>query len=145
MTVIETRDSTPDRLVVETVIDAPPNRVWRAFVDANDLGTWWAQEAEVEPHVGGTILARWPAMDWTMRGTYTELEAPTVVAFTWTWDHEPDTPERLVRITLVRAGGGTHLTLSHGEYGPSDALERTGHLDGWRHFLSELNGYVTSR
>ena len=136
--VVETQSSTAERLEVSAVIDRPPATVWKAFTNAEALATWWPHEAAADPVVGGEIVARWPAMDWTMRGRYTELEPHDVVAFTWSWDHEPDTPDRLVRIALTPEAGGTRITLTQGDYGPNDTEERTGHLDGWRQFLPRL-------
>ncbi|MGI9529292.1 MAG: SRPBCC family protein [Acidimicrobiia bacterium] len=136
--VIETAASTPERLEVSTVIDRPQPAVWEAFTNAEALATWWSQEATVDPVVGGEIIARWPSLEWTMRGRYTELEPHDVVAFTWSWDHEPDTPERQVRIVLSPDAAGTRLTLTHGDYSPTDAEERSGHLEGWKNFLPSL-------
>ncbi len=136
--VVETQASTAERLEISAVIDRSPATVWKAFTDAETLATRWSQEATVDPVVGGEIVARWPAMDWTMRGRYTELTPHDAVAFTWSWDHDPDIPERHVRIVLIPEAGGTRITLTHGDYGPNDTAERTGHLEGWLNFLPAL-------
>lgn len=136
--VVETAASSPHRLEVSAAIDRSPATIWEAFTNAEALATWWSQEAIVDPVVGGEIIASWPSMDWTMRGRYTELVPHDLVAFTWSWDHEPDTPERLVQVTLEPVGGGTVVTLNHGDYGGDDLEERTQHLEGWHHFLPKL-------
>jgi uncharacterized protein YndB with AHSA1/START domain len=138
----ETSRSTPARIELEMIVDAAPEPVWRAFVDAELLTLWWAQEADCDPVPGGVLEARWPTMGWTMRGTYLELDPPRTVAFTWSWDHEPDTPVRTVRVSLAPHGDGTRLTLTHGDYSASDAEERRGHLEGWQHFLPKLAAAV---
>ena len=140
MTVKEAPDSTPERLVVETTYDRPPLDVWRAFVDEHLIAQWWADEASTDPRVGGEIVASWPAMDWTMRGTFTDLRPGQRVAFTWSWDHESDTPERLVTVVLAPHDGGTLLTLTHGDYAAGDTDERDGHLAGWKNFLPAIAG-----
>lgn len=76
-------------------------------------------------------------MGWTMRGTYTEIGADTV-GFTWSWDHEPDAPARSVRVTTATENDHTLVTITHGDYGPDDAGERQGHIDGWTYFLPRL-------
>lgn len=130
--------STPANLAVAGTVGADPPAVWEAFVDPEALTAWWADEAVTEPVVGGRIEARWPRMGWKMRGRYTELDPGRAVSFTWSWDHEPDQPERSVRVTLAATDGGTHLSLSHGAYGPDDEDERSSHLAGWLHFLPRL-------
>ncbi len=36
-------------LVIERVFDAPVERVWRAWTDAQELGKWWGPEGFVSP------------------------------------------------------------------------------------------------
>lgn len=136
---LETANSTAERLEIVDVVAASPESIWAAFTDAEGLTSWWPEEATTEAIVGGKIIAVWPSMGWTMRGRYTELEPDRVVAFTWSWDHEPDTPERTVRVTLEPLAAGTSLTLSHGDYSLTDRDERAGHLEGWKHFLPRLD------
>ena len=118
--------------------------MWRGFVDPDVLTQWWAEEATADAVVGGRLEARWPGMGWTMRGEYTELDPGRAVAFTWSWDHEPDVPVRRVRVSLTPSGAGTELTITHGDYGPGEAEERTSHLDGWLHFLPRLAALATT-
>ena len=139
----ETSASTPERLEVDMIVDADPTSVWHALTDANGLASWWADEAEVDASVGGSIEARWPSMGWIMRGTYRAVDPGRMVEFTWSWDHEPEIPVRVVQIELSPVDSSTHLVLRHGEYGPGDAAERAAHLAGWEHFLPRLASSVT--
>ena len=43
----------------ETLIDAPPERVWRALTEARELERWFPLEAEVEPGPEGRIWMGW--------------------------------------------------------------------------------------
>ena len=138
--VVETAASTAERLEVSLLIDRSRAEIWEAFTNADALSTWWTQEATVVAEIGGELIARWPSMGWTMRGRYTELAPHEAVAFTWSWDHEPDTPERSVRIVLAPEAGTTRLTLTHGAYGLNDIDERASHLEGWQHFLPLIAG-----
>ena len=133
------------------------------------LTRWWPSVAEVDPREGGSYQLSWPNMQWSLRGTYSEVSAPPArsdeaadvipvaddrasdsatprgggaLAFFWKWDHEPDAPTRDVAIRIDPMGQGTRLLLEHGTYGESaDELEvRKGHEEGWRHFLGQLSG-----
>ncbi len=46
-------DSSP--LVAETVVDAPPGRVWKAFTDPNEMTKWMVAHAEMDLKVGGLM------------------------------------------------------------------------------------------
>ncbi len=135
---LETDGSTVQRMRIRGVVGASPEDVFDAFVRADRITQWWGDEAALDPVVGGAYEVRWPAMEWTVRGTYTEVAPGEALAFTWSWDHEPDTPERTVRITFRMAEDGTELTLSHGDYAATDTEERQSHLEGWQHFLPRL-------
>jgi uncharacterized protein YndB with AHSA1/START domain len=134
----ETADSSAGWLELSGIVDASPHDVYAAFIDPDLIVRWWSEEATTDPVVGGAIEARWPSTSWAMRGVYTELDPGRTVSFTWKWDHEPDTPERTVRVQLDAADGGTRITLAHGAYQSGEAEDRQGHLEGWQHFLPRL-------
>ncbi len=135
---VETSASSAARLELSGEVPGTPDDAYAAFVDPGRITSWWPDEAEIDARVGGTYILQWPAMEWTLRGVYTKLDPGGVVAFTWSWDHEPDVPERTVRVELSAADDGTRIVLTHGEYTPEDAEERQGHLDGWQFFLGRL-------
>src|SRR6185295_13980050 len=43
----------------EIVIDAPPEAVWKAISDAEELTRWFVDEASIEPRVGGMFTFSW--------------------------------------------------------------------------------------
>lgn len=47
----------------EIEIDAPPEAVWRALTDADELTRWYAPQASVTPGQGGTIRLAWGEAD----------------------------------------------------------------------------------
>lgn len=135
----ETSDSTPAVLRLVAVLPArTPRQAYLQATEPSWITRWWAQEAETDVRPGGDYTFSWPAMGWTLRGTYTVVDAPDRLAFTWNWDHEPDVPERTVTMTFTPDGDDTRLLLTHGTYGADDAEERQGHVDGWKHFLGKL-------
>ena len=136
---VETSESSARQLQLSGILQgANSEDVYWSFVDPDRICRWWADEAEADPVVDGRLIVRWPTMGWTMRGRYTDLVPNRVVAFTWSWDHEPDTPVRTVSIRIEADAAGARLTLNHGDYGPEEAEERNSHLEGWLFFLSRL-------
>ena len=102
---------------------------------------WWPSAAEIDLQVGGSYHFSWPQMDWHLRGMYQAAEANQFLAFTWKWDHEPDLPARDVNVVFhADQNGGSSLVIVHGFYSESeqDQTDRQGHIDGWMHFLGEL-------
>ncbi len=135
--------SDPDRLVLTGEFPQfSPQRLFEYWTHPVLLTLWWPPEADVEPQVGGAYHLAWPRQDWHLRGHYTVFGPGQALAFTWAWDHEPDTPQRTVTLAFVPmlGGGGTRLTITHGPYTDSarDQQDRQSHLEGWQAFCSQL-------
>jgi uncharacterized protein YndB with AHSA1/START domain len=124
------------------MVGMTPAQAWRAWTDAAQLTRWWPPDAELDVRVGGEYRLSWPRMNWHLRGRYTMVEPGRTLEFTWTWDHEPERPERLVTVDFeaLAGGTGTRLTITHGPYGEgeAEAEDRQGHVDGWTQFLGRL-------
>lgn len=129
-----------DTLVLSGDFPAPPETVFRFWTEPALLTQWWASDAEIEPREGGAYLFSWPQMDWRLRGRYLAFDPNRRIAFTWAWDHEPDTPERRVEVHFDPAGDGTRVTITHGPYGASsgEQEDRQSHLEGWQYFAGRL-------
>lgn len=140
-TPIEQLTSTEDRVLITA--DFPnrtPQALFDLFTKAELLVQWWPQQAEVDLRVGGGYHLAWPEMDWHLRGTYTVVEAPDLLGFSWHWDHTPELPVRDVTLFITPEGSGSRLLVMHGFYDNTepDQADRQGHLDGWLHFLAVL-------
>ena len=48
-----------DRIEREVVIAAPPERVWEIITQAEHVGTWFGDSAEIDLRPGGTMVLRW--------------------------------------------------------------------------------------
>ena len=133
-----------DNVSVEVTrrLPAPPDTVFDAWFDPENLGRWLfataegrMERVEVDPRVGGRFeiderrggeLAR----HW---GTYVEIDRPRRLAFDFGTSFEA-TPTR-VTVTIVPDGEGSLLTLRH-EGVWSDWEDRTRH--GWDMILGNL-------
>ncbi len=137
--IFEAPDSSPARLRVSGILTGVSStQTYTAFTSASLITMWWSETATVDARVGGHIELGWPEMDWTLRGRYLELTPDRAVSFTWKWDHAPELADRIVTIQLTQDGDDTQIVLDHGDYGPDDDEERSGHLAGWQHFLPRI-------
>jgi uncharacterized protein YndB with AHSA1/START domain len=91
----------------EIVLDAPPDEVWEALTDPEQLEEWFANDVEFDLERGGTF--RWN--DGEVRHALVEeVEAERRLAIRW-WDPAgPDESE--VTFTLVAVPTGTRLIVT---------------------------------
>jgi uncharacterized protein YndB with AHSA1/START domain len=130
-----------DRLMMlATFPHVIPETLFDYWITPELICRWWPPVAEIEPREGGEYHLSWPKMNWNLRGRYTTFERGKALAFSWKWDHI-SAPARQVTIDFeALPNGGTQIILTHGFYTSSaeDQEERNGHLEGWTHFLGEL-------
>jgi uncharacterized protein YndB with AHSA1/START domain len=85
----------------------PPEKVWRALTDPDEIKQWAPYDASRDLGSTGdatlTMIDGETAMD--MPAVITRAESPTLLEFTWDQD--------LLRWELERTGSGTRLTLRH--------------------------------
>ena len=115
------REMTDDKtLRIERTFRAPAEAVFEAWTSEEVLRRWWhaehgweTTEAEVDLRVGGTVrvVMRDPDKDveYGGGGTYTEVEPPTRLAFTWTWDDDPR--QTLIEVDFEESDGVDHRPL----------------------------------
>jgi uncharacterized protein YndB with AHSA1/START domain len=131
----------PDRLTLEATIPSrTPAETLRWWTEPTALARWWPPQAEVGLRRGGAYRFQWPKQGWTLRGVYETVEAPSDLAFTWRWDHEPER-RTIVRVILRAAvPDGTVVRVEHGTYGssPADRDLKESPRAGWLHFLARL-------
>jgi uncharacterized protein YndB with AHSA1/START domain len=138
-------------LRIERTYEAPAEAVFDAWTSAEVLRRWWrpqdgwsTPEAVVEPRVGGTIRIVMHDRDGDPHGatgTYTEVERPTRLAFTWTWDDSDR--EGLVEVDFeARDSGLTRVVFTHSGLEDEEAVRS--HEGGWGYLLEELGRFVTA-
>jgi uncharacterized protein YndB with AHSA1/START domain len=123
-------------LVLVQRVAAPPEVVFPFLVEPEKMLRWMGTEAELEPLPGGRFWLNVNGND-TAIGTYTEVDPPRRVTFTWGWEGSTDVPpgSTTVTVTLTVDGDGTLVELRHTGL-PTSAS--TSHNDGWGHFLPLL-------
>jgi uncharacterized protein YndB with AHSA1/START domain len=128
-----------ERLPVEREvrIEAPPEVVFKFFVEPEQMIRWTGVEATLDPRPGGIYRVNVTGED-VARGEYVEVLPNERVVFTWGWeaDGHPVPPgSSTVEITLEPDAGATILRLRHSGLpgGPEDQ-----HGEGWDHYLARL-------
>lgn len=130
---------TEHSLRLERTYEAPVERVWAAWTDPELLAQWFCPnpelvlEVDADARVGGALRVVMGGT-YALSGTYTEVDAPRLLEFTWRWDHEEDST--LVRVELEPTASGSRLVLQHSGF--PDAAEADGHTEGWELELDRL-------
>jgi uncharacterized protein YndB with AHSA1/START domain len=104
------------------VIAAPPERVWKAWVE--EMNAWWtmpyyndhahATGLYMEPRLGGRYIEKWGENgEGFLVGTISQWLPPQRLAYTWA-EADWQGVETLVRIDLEADGnGGTRFRFRH--------------------------------
>ena len=125
-------------------IKASPADVFRALMDPGELTQWFAEGAQVEPHVGG-VYRFWgrhtvgtPPQD-AARQVITRLKQDALLAFDWPIN-DVDTD---VTVMLERAPEGTTLSITHRISGDLALPRQKEQIDDhWRHAIGNLIAHV---
>jgi uncharacterized protein YndB with AHSA1/START domain len=128
----------------EVRIDAPPEVIFKFFVDPEQMIRWKGVEATLDPRPGGIYRVNVTGAD-IVRGEYVEVSPNERVVFTWGWEGEGNpvpSGSSTVEITLVPDGATTLVRLRHHGLpgGPEDR-----HAEGWEHYLARLAAAAAGR
>lgn len=140
----------PDQIEREIVINAPVDRVWAALTEAQHIGTWFGQSAEIDLRPGGTLTITWEEYG-TARTTIERVEPKRFFSWRWTPGEIKDsTPENttLVEFSLAPEGTGTRLKVVESGFRTLKVTEEErarafkDNTQGWQEEIDELRGYV---
>lgn len=153
-----TTDTTPsDRdLVLTRLIDAPPEKVYRAWTDPELLKQWFAPKpyttpaAQLDVRAGGTstVVMRSPeGQDLPNSGVYLEVVPNRKLvftdAYTQAWEHAAK-PFMTVILTFEPQDGKTKYTalVRHWSIADREAHEQMGFHQGWGQCADQLEALV---
>lgn len=157
MTAAAQTTSTADReLVLTRIIDAPREKLYRAWTEANLLTQWFAPlpwttaSANLDVRPGGTseIVMRDPdGNDFPGRGVYLEVVKNEKLVFTdaYTEAWQPsEKPFMTVILTFEDVDGKTRYTarVRHWTVADRDAHEKMGFHQGWGQCADQLAALV---
>ena len=123
-------------VVVTQRIAAPREAVFPFLVEPDRMLRWMGSAARLDPTPGGEFWLNMNDTDIAV-GTFTEVDPPNRVVFTWGWDGSDDVPpgSTTVSIALTSDGADTIVELRHDGLPESLAAR---HHEGWSHFLPQL-------
>ena len=133
------------KIIVETVVHAPIEKVWRAYTTPEDIKAWNAASddwhttaATVDLRVGGEFCSRMEAKDGSMgfdfAGTYTKIVSHKLIEYSFgdrTAQVEFNDEPTGVRVRVAFDGESTH----------SNEQQR----DGWQAILNNFTRHVEKR
>lgn len=136
------------KLEMKHICAAPRERVYRAWTEAKNLGTWFHPSpdhstvvAELDLRVEGKLRVEMHHRNGAvhkLKGVFKTIHPPHKLAFTWAW--EPDGVESLVTVEFRDLGASTEIFLTH-EHLPS-IEEREKHNHGWIGCLQQLDQFL---
>jgi len=127
-----------------------PEKVWRAWTDAQAVRKWWGpgpgepvSVAELDVRVGGRFRIVFGGPDGKAHecaGVYKEVVPNRKLVFTWSWPNS--TPERVSVVTIVfqKIDDGTELVFKHEQL--FDEKVRDDHKRGWSGSLDKLAAFL---
>ncbi len=127
-----------ETLHIERAFQAPAEAVFEAWTSEEVLRRWFhgqqgwdTPQAKVDLRLGGAVrvVMRDPdkGIEHGGGGHYTEIEPPTRLAFTWTWDS--DNRQTLIELDFEEAEGVTTVRMTHSNLRDEESVRN--HEDGW--------------
>lgn len=127
---------------VERRLDAPRERVHRAWSDPDELAAWFPRHVEGSLTVGTRSTLTWH--DRRIPIDVLASDPPTLFRFRWSWPR-PDGYQTTVTVRLEPQGYGTLVRLQDGPFDLSQpgVIESWAEaLEGWGEALSNLRAQV---
>lgn len=127
---------------MERILDASPERVYRAWSDPEAMTTWFA------PHIEGSLAVGTRSMlIWSDRRIWLDMleaEPARRVRFRWA-AHAGDAVPTEVTVDILSHGYGTRLTLHDGpfEMDSPEGLDAWAEaIEGWAEALANLRAHL---
>jgi uncharacterized protein YndB with AHSA1/START domain len=127
------------KIVKEVFVQAPPDVVWRALTDAEELTRWFPVDARVQPGKGGSI---WISFGGGVEGTAPITEWEPNRRFEWT--ETRGAVKLAVDFQLEAKSGGTVVRLVNSGFGAGPDWDDEFHMTdgGWSYFMQHLRWYL---
>lgn len=146
-----------DAIVSEIQIAAPPERVFRALSDTNELKRWFSggpncpeKAWKMDARVGGQYSYTMPKGSITLNGVselechgeILEFDPPWLLVYTWIANWHDDTSRAtIVRWELEKKGSGTLVKVTHSGLATLP-IAREDYSGGWPGVVQMLKQFV---
>jgi uncharacterized protein YndB with AHSA1/START domain len=141
-----------DAIHAEMYIAAPPERVFAAISDPQQVPLWWGQKGmytisnwKGDLRAGGKWRSDGTGADgrsFHVEGEYLEVDPPRLLVHTWKPSFSA-LPATIVRWELEATNGGTLLKLRHSGFA-GNLEAATDHSQGWTRVLGWMQAFVES-
>jgi uncharacterized protein YndB with AHSA1/START domain len=135
-------------VVVERTFSAPPERIWKALTDVEEMRRWYFDLKEFKPEVGFEFefIVEHEGMKYHHLCKITEVIPQKKLAYTWRYKgHEGNS---LVTFELFADGDKTRLKLTHEgleTFPKTPSFARKSFMEGWTQIIgSSLKEFVES-
>jgi len=137
-------------LHLETVLRAPSERVFSAFVEPEKVAEWWGpagfttHSVDLDARAGGEYRITMQPPDgeaFHLRGRYREVDPPRRLVYTFEWEEpDPDDQETLVTLSFLEDREETKLVLDQGPF--ATEARHALHEVGWTETLERLARFL---
>lgn len=139
-------------LVVRRLVDGDPAAAFAAWTDPDRIKSWWGPDnvecpqCQVDLRVGGSYAIANRFADGSIvwiRGEYTRIEPPHLVAYTWrTGPERPADPrtDESVTVRFVARAHQTEVIITHRRLADQSVLDS--HETGWTGCLDGFSEYL---
>ncbi|SEH13306.1 Uncharacterized conserved protein YndB, AHSA1/START domain [Natronorubrum sediminis] len=133
-------ESRAEHLTISRTVDAPRERVWRAFTDPDEVRRWYGSDLmdveihalEAEPGGSFSITMRDDEGDYDIEGEFLEVTERERLVHTWYVGR--------VTVEFDEVGEGTEVVLTH--EGLPDRETTKQHAEGWTAAIETLAATV---
>ena len=129
-----------DQLEVSTSLGAPPEVVYRAWLDSAEHAAFVGAQAEIESGVGGEFRI-W---DGYITGRNLALDPPRRIVQAWrTTEFPEESPDSRIEVRLEPKAGGTQITLVHTGILPGQGSQ---YEEGWKeNYFDPMEKYFSGK
>lgn len=130
----------PDGFTISTVLAAPPQRVYQAWLSSKEHGAFTGDQAAIDARVGGAHSA----FSGYITGETLELDPPRRIVQTWRTTEFPEgSPDSRLELTFENLKGKTKLTLRHTEIPEGQGPQ---YETGWKeHYFQSMREYFQAK
>jgi uncharacterized protein YndB with AHSA1/START domain len=148
-------------LILRRVLNAPPERAFRAWTSPEHIQQWMRPEpgmevpsASMDLRVGGKFRIQMKKPDgefFTAVGEFREVKAPERLVYTWDWEKDGSGAEfgeaegkpSLVTVEFLQRGERTEFVLTHSRFATVES--RDNHARGWGKIADGLAEFVEKK
>jgi uncharacterized protein YndB with AHSA1/START domain len=143
-----TKNQLAGTVVIERTFSAPPERIWKALTDVEEMRRWYFDLKEFKPEVGFEFefTVEHEGMKYCHLCKITEVISQKKLAYSWRYKgHEGDS---LVTLELSADGDKTRLRLTHEgleTFPKAPSFARKNFMEGWTQIIgSSLREFLES-